>query len=267
MRSKEGHHLRSESGFRNHAVGNMTADFIFGREEERRRIRQLVISRRPFLLSGPTQAGKTLLLRSVLAEFPSVLYCGDSPTTNVVFRDLAHSLLRLPDPRARKALPDEGSIAGKSAVSLKGIVIDTLREGEYLIMLDHLKRPSYAFASAVREIIGWGSTPVSIVARSSHMEDIGFLQPLYSDRSQECAIRNFDHTTAKRFAHEVIRRRGLSATNLAEFLGKVLEFSAGNPGAIITMIEMASYPKYRSEEHIKISPLYVDFRMQGGAVQ
>lgn len=245
----------------------MTPKFIFDREEERQRIDQFLVRRHPFLLFGPSGVGKTLLLCNVLSEFRSVLYCDDSSTINVVFRSLAHSLLRLESPRAKKAFRDEDTIATKSAVSLKGIVMDALREEEYSIMLDHLKRPSYSFAAAVREIMSWGSTPVSAVARSSHMEDTGFLQPLYGDRSQKCEIRNFDDTTAEQFAQQMIKRRGLSGSNINEFLNKVLEFSAGNPGAIITMVDMARYPKYRSEEHIKISPLYIDYRMQGGAAR
>jgi hypothetical protein len=185
----------------------------------------------------------------------------------VVFRGLARSLLRLQSPRASKAFHGEDAISTKSAVSLKGIVMDALREGEFSIVLDHLKRPSYSFASVVRELMGWGSTPVSPVARSSHMEDTGFLQPLYGDRSQKCEIRNFDDSTAEQFARERIKRSGLSGTNINEFLDKVLEFSGGNPGAIIALIDMATCPKYRSEEHIKISPLYIDFRMNGGVAR
>jgi hypothetical protein len=99
------------------------------------------------------------------------------------------------------------------------------------------------------------------------MEDTGFLQPLYGDRSQKCEIRNFHDSTAEEFARERIERSGLSGTNISEFVDKVLEFSGGNPGAIIALIDMASCPKYRSEEHIKISPLYIDFRMNGGAAR
>ena len=121
-------------------------DFIFDREEERQRIDQFLAKRRSFLIYGPSGVGKTLLLRNVLPRFRSVLYCEDSATTNVMFRSLARSLLRLQSPRATKAFRDEDAITAKSAVSLKGIVMDALREGEYSIVLDHLKRPSYSFA-------------------------------------------------------------------------------------------------------------------------
>ena len=106
-----------------------------------------------------------------------------------------------------------------------------------------------------------GSTPVSAVARSSHMEDTGFLQALYSDRSEKYEIRNFEKSVAEQFAREVSRRTNLTASNMNEFLNKIVQFSEGNPGAIVALVETAKHPKYRSEEHIKISPLYIDFRM------
>jgi hypothetical protein len=264
--SRDGGALNTAGGV---AVGvnkRVMAEFIFDREEERQRIGRFAAKKRPFLVYGPAGVGKTLLLRSVLPEFRSVLYCEDSATTNAMFRNLARNLLRLRSARACKAFRDEDAIGAKSAVSLKGIVMDALREGEYTIVLDHLKRPSYAFAAGVREIMGWGATPVSAVARSSHMEDTGFLQPLYEERAQKCEIRNFDGSTAENFAREMVKRSGLSGANISEFLDKILEFSGGNPGAMIAMIDMAAYPKYRAEEHIKISPLYIDFRMNGGKI-
>ena len=240
---------------------HMMPEFIFDREEEGRAIRQRFAKRRPFLIHGPSGVGKTLLLRSLLPDFPSVLYCEDSSTTHVVFRSLANSLLRLRSPRARNAFRNEEAIKTKSAVSLKGIVMDALKKGQYAIVLDHLGHPSHSFAAAVREMMAWGSTPVSAVARSSHMEDTGFLQPLYSDRSEKYEIRNFEKSVAEQFAREVVRRTNLTASNMNEFLDKILQFSEGNPGAIVTLVETAKHPKYRSEEHIKISPLYIDFRM------
>jgi hypothetical protein len=239
----------------------LTTEFIFDREEERQRIDQHLAKAHPFLIHGPSGVGKTLLLRSVLSQYSTVLYCQDSSTINVVFRSVARHLLRLGSPRAKSAFHNEDGIKMKSPVSLKGVVMDSLNEGKYSIVLDHLRRPSYSFAAAVREMMGWGSTPVTAVARSSHMEDTGFLQPFYGDRAQKCEIRNFDDEIAERFAREIVERVQLSATNMSEFLEKVLEFSSGNPGAIVALIDMATYPKYRSAEHIKITPLYIDFRM------
>jgi hypothetical protein len=242
------------------------ADFIFDREEELQTLKLRLLKRKPFLLHGPVGVGKTLLICSLLPQVPAALYCENSATTQVVFRSVAQALLERRDPRVQTSCRNRDGIQAKSAVSLKGIVMDALREGSYCIVMDHLNRPSQSFAAAVREIISWCSTPVIAVARSSHMEDTGFLQPLYSDRSEKYELKNLDSDVAERFAHEIVKRAGLSASNIGEFLAKVLEFSEGNPGAILSMLQMAKYPKYRADEHIKITPLYIDFRMNWSPV-
>lgn len=163
----------------------------------------------------------------------------------------------------RRTCRDGNGIQAKSAVSLKGIVMDALRDASYSMVLDHIDQPSQSFAAAMREIVSWCSTPVVAIARSHHMEDTGFLQPLYPDRHARYELKNFDFATAQKFAEEIVRRAGLSAVNISEFIGKALELTEGNPGAIVAMLEMAANPRYRSDEHIKITPLYVDFRMSG----
>src|SRR5271154_4058690 len=112
----------------------MVSESIFDRKEERQGIRERLVKKKPFLIHGPVGVGKTLLLRSVLPEFPLVLYCEDSATTHMVFRSLAQSLLQLHSPRAKAAFPNEETIKTKSAVSLKGIVMDSLNEGQYSIV-------------------------------------------------------------------------------------------------------------------------------------
>jgi hypothetical protein len=178
---------------------------------------------------------------------------------------LARCLLEKGAPRIQRICRNQHGVEAKSLISLKGIVMDALRDGTHSIVLDHVCRPSSSFAGVVREIIAWCSTPVIAVAPSSHMEDLGYLQPLYADRNDRYELKNFEPGTAERFAHTIVERAGLSASNIKEFLGKVLKLSQGNPGAILAMLYMAKNPKYRSDEHIKLSPLYIDFRMNGSA--
>ena len=241
----------------------MTPEFIFDREGEIDSLRRRLGKRQSFLLYGPSGVGKTFLLNRVLPEFPYLLYSPGSVSPQTVFRNLAVALLEARAPRLVQVFGARGmeGISAKSATALKGIVMDALHEGTYGVVLDHLKLPSYAFAAAMREVMGWGRTAVVTVARSAHMENLGFLQPFYPERSDRFEIRDFPPTVAERFIKEAARRAGLSAENMGEFIERLLEFGQGNPGAILSMLEMAKHPRYRSAEHIKITPLYLDFRM------
>ncbi len=57
----------------------------------------------------------------------------------------------------------------------------------------------------------------------------------------------------------------LNAANRDEAIQKIVHYSKGNPGAIIAMLQMAASPKYVTEQHVKLSPLYIDFRLSWGA--
>jgi len=241
----------------------MDADFIFDREQERASLATRLSSRRPLLIHGPTGVGKTLLTTAVVKDFPDFLYSPDSSTIHGVFRNLAYRLWERRAPQLVKSFGRAGADAlkAKSAMNLKGVLREALHEGSYCLVLDHIKRPSYSFAAAVRELMGWCNTPVFTLARSAHMEDTGFLQAFYPDRADRFELKNFNPEVAESFAVTVAKRAGLSAQNMDDFLGRVLEYSQGNPGAIVAMLEMAKHPRYRSDDRIKITPLYIDFRL------
>ena len=97
------------------------------------------------------------------------------------------------------------------------------------------------------------------------MEDAGFVAPLLPDRADKLAIKNFDSETAKEYAKLIAEGLKLRAENLGDFLTRLVEFSEGNPGAIASMINMATMSKYRVEDHIIVSPLYIDFRLRCAA--
>lgn len=239
---------------------------IFGRTEELEVLRKRLASRKSTLVYGPSGVGKTLLLQQVIPAFDHVLYCPVSSSPQVVFRCLAELLAARRDAtilRICNGRPD--FLLGKSSISLKGIVINALRVGSYLIVLDHLNRPSPALAAMVSEVMLSCSTPIVAVARSVHMEDAGFVSPLLPDRGERLGIKNFDSGMAKAFVFEVCSQQQLVAENLNSVLDSMIKSSEGNPGAILRMIAMAKQSKYRSDGHIKWSPLYIDFLMEWAA--
>lgn len=240
--------------------------YIFDREAEMEHLRRKLSGRRSFLLHGPAGVGKTLLMVRLLGELPWLLYCPNSSSSQTVFREVADALVRAGNPVAVRSLGRAAEkLKSKSAVAIKGIVSDGLKSSGHSIVLDHCAFTSKVLATSVKEVAGWTSTPVVAIARSAHMEDAGFILSMFPERSERMELRNFDADTALRFAHEVANRQGLAAENLGEFMQRVAELSAGNPGSIISMLEMARHPRYRSDDHIKITPLYVDFRIKWNA--
>lgn len=235
---------------------------IYSRTEELDELRHRLGKRQPFLYYGPAGVGKTLLLSAALANLPDILYVSQSPAPQAFYRNIAELLLSADHPVLAKSCPSgPPSLQTKTAVSVKGLVRDALLNSKYLIVLDHLARPSQSLAAAIRELMLNWSVPAIAVSRSAHMEDVGFVLPLFADRSEKLALRNFDPETARRFAAGCVAREGLTADNLVQFLDRIVEYSGGNPGAMLRMVRLAKDPKYSHQNQIKIAPLYIDYRI------
>jgi len=234
---------------------------IFGRAKEIEEVKRRFSNRKSFVLHGASGAGKSFLIRHVMQALPEVLYCSDSSTPQLVFQSLAQALVAARDRSVRSWLRNAEAIKLKSTISLRGIVLEAVRRGNYWIVLDHLHGPAAALSSDTRDLMFYGGTPVVAVARSEHMEDLGFLMGMFSLRSERMRLPNFTRAEALRFADELARRLRLDAVNLSEFMERVVEYSKGSPGAIQRMIQMATLPRYRSKGYVKTSPLYIDFRL------
>jgi hypothetical protein len=222
----------------------LNAPAIFGRDVEIDELRKLVSRRHSFLLHGSAGVAKTLLLGRLMNEIPELLYCGDSSRSQLVFRTLAAALLAIKNCHVLRACKPN-AIHEKSAVSIRGIVIEALREGRYWIVLDHLQSSSQSFAAAIKDVCSRAETPLIAVARSAHI-DAGFLLPMFSDRSSRYRLRNLETEAAKKFALRAAEEMQLEAVNRDEAIEKIVRYSKGSPGAIMAMLQMAVNPNPHS---------------------
>jgi hypothetical protein len=236
---------------------------IFGRDDEIRELRHRLQTRSSFVIHGDSGVGKTFLIGHVLPKFPAVLYCADSSTGQTIFQMLAVRLLEANDRVLKQTWGRSAaqSIKKRSTLALRGLVLNCLNSGEYTVVLDHLKRTSAGLACDIREIMFRGNTPVVAVARSTHMEDLGFLATFFTLQSERMHLRPFSSSEASAFAETVASQLGFNAVNRKEFLDRVLDRSGGLPGNILQLIQMAFLPRYRNGGHVKFSPLYIDFRL------
>jgi hypothetical protein len=236
--------------------------FVFGRTRELDELGARVRERRTFLFCGEAGTGKSLLAASMARDFPNLIYCQAHGSMSDVSRQLVVSLWDKENATIRSKLgrkPGE-KLKNITSVSLRGLIVSALKEHPYYLVLDHLGFVSQQFASMLKSWLG-GSTPLLCIARSGHMEQIGYASALFPDRKDKLLLANFDAVTAAWFFDWRIRESSFQAANLDHFKLQVLHFSRGNPGAISRMIQMAILPKYRSGDQVKMTPLYVDFRL------
>jgi hypothetical protein len=237
---------------------------LFGRNDELARLRSALTSRRSQLLHGPAGVGKTILLRTAIAAMPDVLFCDPANNFPSVLRQIASQLVQHGNQIARKKCGADGArIADLSVVSLKGIVTISLSEGRYSVVLDHAGFTSQTFVAALKDVVTPSATRLVMTARSTHMEDAGFMLKLFPFREDRLGLCDFDPPAARTFMARVIREARLDAENLSDFEERLLEASHGNPGAVLRMVEMAREPRYRSADRILFAPLYIDFKLHG----
>jgi hypothetical protein len=226
------------------------------REEELGRLRNQAKIRKSMLVYGPEGVGKSRLLRTFVEGQPLALYVAQMKSPREFLLALLDGL-HSADQRIR--VP--GNISALSSSSLKGIVNRALDTRPFLMVLDHLDAPSRVVTGMIKDLNYYGRTPVIFASRSPHMEDIGALRPLCALKSERIELENLPQKIALEFAMRDAERIKLWASNLDSILPSLVEWSDGNPGAILQMLKMAHLPQYRVGDQIKAHILYLDYRM------
>lgn len=231
---------------------------IIERFEERLKLEARIEKGKSMLVFGDMGVGKTHLLRRMAAR-SDILYIRETISS----RNLLLFLLQAARESRVSGLSIPRNLTSLSVCGLKGVVQRVLAAHKWVIFLDQLNGPSPALGHLIKELNYFDRTPIIFAARSPHMEHIGHLRALCSDRTEQLEIKNWPISIAMEFAHRRAAECGLSATNLDSALDTVVEMTNGNPGAIVAMVEMAKQARYRIDGQIKPHVLYLDYRLAG----
>lgn len=226
------------------------------RQEELGRLRKQAEIRKSLLVFGPEGVGKSRLLRTFVASQPHALYVAQLRSPREFVLALLQALHSADD-----SLGVSGPPSALSTSSLKGIVHRALDKLPFVMVLDHLDAPSRVVTGMIKDLHYYGRTPVIFASRSPHMEDIGTLRPLCANKSERLELKNWPLHIALEFARRTGEKIQLWASNLDSVLPSLVEWSDGNPGAILQMLKMAQLPQYRAGDQLKAHILYVDYRM------
>jgi hypothetical protein len=227
------------------------------RHEEMARLHSQAQLRKSMLVFGVEGVGKSRLLQTFVSTHPLALYAGQTASPRILLLGLIQELRRV----SNSALQLPSDPASLGAPSLKGIVQRALDKHPFLLVLDQLSNPSRIVTRMIKEMHYLGRTPVFFAARTPHMEDIGALQPMCAERSEKLELKSLPFPIALEFAQREAAGADLQASNLEQALHSIVEWSEGNPGAILAMLKMADSSQYRMGDQIKAHVLYLDFRM------
>ncbi len=229
------------------------------REEELGLLRNQAKIRKPMLVFGPEGVGKSRLLRAFVASQPLALYVAQMRAPREFLLGLL-SALHSAAPEIE--VPENGGTL--TTASFKGIVHRALDTRPFLMVLDHLDAPSRVVTGMIKDLYYYGRTPVIFASRSPHMEDIGALRPLCANKSERLELKNWPLQIALEFAQREAEKSEFWASNMESVLPRLVEWSDGNPGAILQMLKMAHLPQYRAGDQIKAHVLYLDYCMGRG---
>lgn len=230
---------------------------IVERTQELARLRVQMERRKSMLIFGPEAVGKTRLLRTFVRTQPLALFVEQVKSPRELLLALVQELRRV----AKKGIVLPADSTSMRTGSLKGIVQRALEQHPFLLALDHLAGPSRVVTGLIKDLNYFDRTPVILVARTPHMEDIGALQPMCAGKSERLELKELPAQIALEFARIEASRTGLEASNLDQVLHQLVEWSDGNPGAIVHMLRMAHFPRYSAGDQIKGHVLYLDYRM------
>jgi len=254
-------------------------DLFMGRKEELRSLLAALHGRESRLVWGPSDAGKSALIRKLFAELTESerrgCICWKGPATRrQLLSHIIGQLFAAGNPFVRKRVDFDGARApsldkwlqNQTGLGLRGILFTALKQGCYQIFVDHFPPITTGMARLMKEIMYRCETPIYLGARDHCREAIGYAWSLYWNDSLRIHVGPLNDREALCLLERCIRAYGLESLDLGNFRDEILRLSDHLPGAIVKMCELAANSRYHYGDRIKTKLVHVDYLMQSSSL-
>src|SRR5580658_3342964 len=167
--------------------GTVQPETLVGRSEELRALRVAIQKRASRLLWGPTDTGKTILIKTAISELPDAerrncVYWTGAASGRQLLSHFVGQLYERGDPFVRRKVHADGATEStlhrwlnrQSSLRLRGILFTASTAGDYRFFVDHFPPPTHNMARLMKEIMYRCETPVYLVARGMSKQEIGY---------------------------------------------------------------------------------------------
>jgi hypothetical protein len=251
---------------------------LIGRKEELRALREAIQKGESRVVWGPTDVGKTALIRMAISELPEAerthcIYWTGAASGKQLLSYFVSQLYGMGAPFVRKRVNADGVtevsltrwLHKQTSLRLRGILYTALSQGHYRIFLDHFPATNHNMTHLMKEIMYRCRTPIFLAARDCSQKGIGHAWSLYWNDGLRIQLNPLPERIAQKLLDVCIRDFGLDALDLENFREDVLRLSGNVPGSIAKMCELAAAAKYRSGHHVKITLVHADYLLQSNS--
>lgn len=248
---------------------------LIGRKEELRKLRAAIQERKSLLIWGPAHAGKTALIKTVVADLTKAeqrtcIYWTGTASGRRLLSHLVRRLFELGDSFVRKKVHADGAtevslnqwLHKQSSLRLRGILFSASAQGDYRFFVDHFPPPTHNMARLMKEFMYRCQTPIYLAARGYSQLEIGYAWSLYWNDGLRVHLGPLSARAARELLEIYIRSLGLDALDLEDFREDIIRWSGHLPGSIVKMCELAADARYHYGDRIKLKLVHVDYLMQ-----
>jgi energy-coupling factor transporter ATP-binding protein EcfA2 len=265
----------SESPFR---LPDGSDGFFVDREKECDFLSKAILRGNSLMITGPSGAGKTALVRKAVAELPPVirgrcLYVGTVKDLQDLLRCLIRALNETEEPKLKRELHVERVskltfepwLRGLSTSRLRGTLYRSVEGAGCRVVLDHFPHLTSAMARVIKELFWMRQTPVCLIPSGEESQTAVMMAShfFYWGESEQLRLGPLPLSAAQALLDNCIERFGLASLDLEEFKKQVPELSRCVPGAIVKMCSLASDPRYQYGSRIKTKLVHIDCLIRG----